>query len=50
MNNISLRKIDESNFLDCFQLKLAPGQEAYVSHPIRSLAQEGPPPLPSRGR
>ena len=39
MNNISLRKIDESNFLDCFQLKLAPGQEAYVSHPIRSLAQ-----------
>ena len=39
MNNISLRKIDESNFLDCFHLKLAPGQEAYVSHPIRSLAQ-----------
>ena len=39
MNNISLRKIDESNFLDCFQLKLALGQEAYVSHPIRSLAQ-----------
>ena len=39
MNNISLRKIDESNFLDCFHLKLAPGQETYVSHPIRSLAQ-----------
>ena len=39
MNNITLKKIDESNFLDCFQLKLAPGQEEYVSNPIRSLAQ-----------
>ena len=37
--NITLRKIDESNFIDAFHLKLAPGQEEFVSHPIRSLAQ-----------
>ena len=36
---ISLRKITEENFIDAFNLKLAPGQEDYVSHPIRSLAQ-----------
>ena len=36
---ISLRPIDESNFLDVFNLKLGEGQEHYVSHPIRSLAQ-----------
>ena len=36
---ISLRPIDESNFLDVFNLKLGEGQERYVSHPIRSLAQ-----------
>ena len=34
-----LRPITEENFLDAFQLKLAPGQERFVSHPIRSLAQ-----------
>ena len=34
-----LRKITEDNFIDAFNLKLAPGQETYVSHPIRSLAQ-----------
>ena len=34
-----LRTITESNFLDAFALKLAPGQERFVSHPIRSLAQ-----------
>ena len=39
MNHIALKKIDESNFIDCFNLKLAPGQEKYVSNPIRSLAQ-----------
>ena len=39
MDNITLRKIDESNFIDCFNLKLAMGQEKYVSNPIRSLAQ-----------
>lgn len=39
MDNIELKKIDESNFIDCFNLKLAEGQEKYVSHPIRSLAQ-----------
>ena len=39
MNEVTLRRIDESNFLDAFHLTLAPGQEAFVSHPIRSLAQ-----------
>ena len=39
MNEVTLRKIDESNFLDAFHLTLAPGQERFVSHPIRSLAQ-----------
>ena len=34
-----LRKITEENFIEAFNLKLAPGQEEYVSHPIRSLAQ-----------
>lgn len=39
MNEVTLKKIDESNFLDAFHLTLAPGQEQFVSHPIRSLAQ-----------
>lgn len=34
-----LRPITEENFMDAFHLKLAPGQEQFVSHPIRSLAQ-----------
>ena len=34
-----LRKITEENFIDAFHLKLAPDQERFVSHPIRSLAQ-----------
>ena len=34
-----LRAISEDNFSDAFHLRLAPGQEKYVSHPIRSLAQ-----------
>ena len=34
-----LRPITEDNFPDAFNLKLAPGQEEFVSHPIRSLAQ-----------
>ena len=34
-----LKAITEDNFLDAFNLKLAQGQEEYVSHPIRSLAQ-----------
>ena len=37
--NVTLKQIDESNFVDAFNLKLAPGQEEFVSHPIRSLAQ-----------
>jgi diamine N-acetyltransferase len=36
---ISLRKITENNFIDAFDLKLGEGQDAFVSHPIRSLAQ-----------
>ena len=36
---IELRKITEENFIDAFNLKLAPGQEEFVSHPVRSLAQ-----------
>ena len=34
-----LKPITEDNFIDAFSLRLAPGQEEYVSHPIRSLAQ-----------
>ena len=34
-----LRTITEENFIDAFNLKLSPGQERFVSHPIRSLAQ-----------
>ena len=36
---VALRKITEDNFIDAFNLKVAPGQEVYVSHPVRSLAQ-----------
>ena len=36
---VELRAITEENFMDAFDLKLAPGQERFVSHPIRSLAQ-----------
>ena len=36
---VYLREITEENFLDAFALRLAPGQERFVSHPIRSLAQ-----------
>ena len=34
-----LKPITEDNFIDAFNLRLAPGQEAFVSHPVRSLAQ-----------
>ena len=34
-----LRPITEENFMDAFHLRLASGQEQFVSHPIRSLAQ-----------
>ena len=34
-----LKPITQENFLDAFHLTLAPGQERFVSHPIRSLAQ-----------
>ena len=34
-----LRAITEENFIEAFNLRLAPGQGAFVSHPIRSLAQ-----------
>ena len=36
---ITLRAITEENFIDAFNLKLAPGQKRFVSHPVRSLAQ-----------
>ena len=36
---VELRKITEDSFIDACNLKRAPGQEKYVSHPIRSLAQ-----------
>ena len=36
---VELRAITEDNFLEAFNLQLAPGQEKFVSHPIRSLAQ-----------
>lgn len=36
---VELRPITADNFLDAFHLTLAPGQESFVSHPIRSLAQ-----------
>ena len=39
MKEITLRRIDESNYLDAFRLELTKGQERFVSHPIRSLAQ-----------
>ena len=36
---IELNEITEENFIDAFNLKLGEGQETFVSHPIRSLAQ-----------
>ena len=36
---VELREITEDNFIDAFELKLAPGKESFVSHPIRRLAQ-----------
>lgn len=36
---VELKEITEENFIDAFNLKLALGQEEFVSHPIRSLAQ-----------
>ncbi len=36
---IALREITEKNYIDAFNLKLGEGQEKYVSHPVRSLAQ-----------
>lgn len=36
---VYLKPVDEDNFLEVFRLKLGAGQDEYVSHPIRSLAQ-----------
>lgn len=36
---LTLKKVDESNFVECFHLNLGAGQDQFVSHPIRSLAQ-----------
>ncbi len=39
MSNIELVRIDENNYIQAFNLKLAKKQEQFVSNPIRSLAQ-----------
>ncbi|MDD3429360.1 MAG: GNAT family N-acetyltransferase [Oscillospiraceae bacterium] len=39
MNNVTLKKIDQTNFAACFNLQLREEQAQFVSHPIRSLAQ-----------
>lgn len=39
MNNVTLKQIDQNNFITCFNLELGEGQDKFVSHPIRSLAQ-----------
>ena len=36
---VELRPITEDNFVDAFNLRLGAGQEDFVSHPVRSLAQ-----------
>ncbi len=36
---VELKASTEDNFMDAFHLRLASGQERFVSHPIRSLAQ-----------
>lgn len=36
---VELKAITQDNFIDAFNLRLAAGQERFVSHPIRSLAQ-----------
>ncbi len=36
---LKLKIIDESNFVECFNLKIGKNQDKFVSHPIRSLAQ-----------
>ncbi len=36
---LTLKKVDENNFIECFNLNLGYGQDKFVSHPIRSLAQ-----------
>lgn len=39
MDHITLQKVDESNFIPCFDLELNDWQKEFVSHPVRSLAQ-----------
>ena len=39
MRKIELIRIDENNFVQAFNLKMAKEQERFVSNPIRSLAQ-----------
>ena len=39
MSQTELKRIDEKNFMQAFNLKLGKEQERFVSHPIRSLAQ-----------
>lgn len=39
MSKIELARIDETNFIQAFNLKIGMEQEHFVSNPIRSLAQ-----------
>ena len=39
MIQITLKRINEGNFVDAFRLELEEDQNRFVSHPIRSLAQ-----------
>lgn len=39
MKELTLKKVDESNFIESFNLNLGYGQDKFVSHPVRSLAQ-----------
>ena len=37
MNNLTLKKIDQTNFIDAFHLELQDGQERFVSHQLEAL-------------
>ena len=39
MIQITLKRINEGNFVDAFRLEMEEDQNRFVSHPIRSLAQ-----------
>jgi len=39
MQKVTLREITKDNFIECINLKVAPGQESYVAPNVYSLAQ-----------